>query len=209
MVPSETDFEPAHDIFEELEKHTVARREFEKKHPILAKLDRAWSNFINPGPLWWFKYRFVPTHQYHIVRTSLKPGYHDPRTRILYAVFEELDAWANRDWHTDGYIVSGRILIPKDIVGNRSGVSYETGEPATQADIEYYLSRKDMLDDLREAYLWWIKTNKDPDRWIEEQCWGDSRRADLESPVELEDELEEEAGRMLVKVVSHYRNLWN
>ena len=197
-------------MLEQIEIWGREREDFEKRHPILAKLDRAWVNFTNPGPLWWFRYRFIPSHQYHIVRTRLKPGYHDPRSRILYAVFEELDSWANNDWHTDGYIVSGRISLPKDVVGDRDGVSYETGEPASLEDIDYYLSRKNMLDDLREAYLWWIKTGKNPERFIEEQCWGITEdKNDTGKAFDLENALEEEAGRMLVKVVSNYRNLWN
>jgi len=36
---------------------------------------------------WWFLHRFHPNHQYHIIRTGLKPGYHDPDKRITSAIF--------------------------------------------------------------------------------------------------------------------------
>lgn len=52
---------------------------------------------------WWFTHRFNPRHQYHIIRTSLKPGYYDPCERIRYAIFEEVQTFLQRteglyDW---------------------------------------------------------------------------------------------------------------
>ena len=35
---------------------------------------------------WWFFHRFHPSHQYHIIRTGLRPGYYDPEDRILFGV---------------------------------------------------------------------------------------------------------------------------
>lgn len=37
---------------------------------------------------WDFAHRFVPKHQYNIIRTSLKPGYYDPDIRILNATMD-------------------------------------------------------------------------------------------------------------------------
>jgi len=37
---------------------------------------------------WWFLHRFHPHHRYHVLRTGLKPGYHEFDTVILYAMFE-------------------------------------------------------------------------------------------------------------------------
>lgn len=34
---------------------------------------------------WWLKYRLLPKHQYHLVRTGLEPGYHDYDERMLHA----------------------------------------------------------------------------------------------------------------------------
>ncbi len=198
------------DLLSEFEKSCRAHEEFRKRHPILSGIVDAWKNFREPGPLWWLRYRLVPRHRYHIVRTRLSPGYHDPSSRILYAVFGELDAWVQEDWHTDGYLVSGRIALPKEIVGERAGASYETGDPATEEDIAYYLSRKDMIDDLREAYLWWIKTGRDPERWIETQCWDEADPCKIPDNVyERQEAFAEESAAMLVKVVAHYRNLSN
>lgn len=36
--------------------------------------------------VWWFKYRLQPKHQYHIIRTGLRPGYHDVCTLMPVAI---------------------------------------------------------------------------------------------------------------------------
>jgi hypothetical protein len=36
---------------------------------------------------YWFMWRFIPRHQYNIVRTGLKPGYYDEDTLMLHACF--------------------------------------------------------------------------------------------------------------------------
>lgn len=54
---------------------------------------------------WWPKYRLMRRHQYHIMRTGLKPGYHDPDFRITSAVFEEVCYFRREcdmvDWMSD------------------------------------------------------------------------------------------------------------
>ena len=37
---------------------------------------------------WAVMHRFVPRYKYHIIRTTLEPGYYDPDTRILYSVMD-------------------------------------------------------------------------------------------------------------------------
>jgi len=38
--------------------------------------------------VWAIRHRYQPKHKYHIVRTSLKPGYWDPTSQILYATMD-------------------------------------------------------------------------------------------------------------------------
>ena len=38
---------------------------------------------------WWFLHRLHPKHQYHRVKTGLRPGYYDPCVRILAGIFDE------------------------------------------------------------------------------------------------------------------------
>lgn len=46
---------------------------------------------------WWFLWRFHPRHRYHIVRTGLKPGYHDTDKRIEAAVITLFKACIEQD----------------------------------------------------------------------------------------------------------------
>lgn len=39
--------------------------------------------------IWEFKHKYIPKHQFHIIRTTLDPKhYHDPREQILYATMD-------------------------------------------------------------------------------------------------------------------------
>ena len=42
-----------------------------------------------PDSYWWFVHRLIPKHRYHMIRTGLKPGYHDPCVRLICAIMEE------------------------------------------------------------------------------------------------------------------------
>lgn len=55
---------------------------------------------------WALKHRFIPRHKYHIIRTSLEPGYWDPDTRILYATMDLVKEFVEEtedviDWEAD------------------------------------------------------------------------------------------------------------
>lgn len=70
------------------------RRSFRKEAPIryffahfLPRLFRREVVSRTSRIIWFFKYRFHPRHRYNIVRTDLKPGYHDLDSRMLHAVF--------------------------------------------------------------------------------------------------------------------------
>lgn len=45
----------------------------------------------------WLMYRFHPRHQYHIIRTGLKPGWYDEDELILHACFAMLERYI--EWH--------------------------------------------------------------------------------------------------------------
>lgn len=49
-----------------------------------------WRRFVTE-PIWWVKHRLIPRHRYHVVKTSLKPGYYDQDHRLMYAAMALLD----------------------------------------------------------------------------------------------------------------------
>lgn len=72
---------------------------------IVYKIERAY---------WWFIHRFHPKHRYHVIKPrSLKPGYHDPCTRIFHTVFDELSKYAENKLMGNG--VNGTRWTQEDI----------------------------------------------------------------------------------------------
>ena len=73
--------------------------------------------------------------------------------------------------------------------------------------IAYYQSRKDLFDDLRSAYAWWISVGRDPQAHSEALCF---REIDGEQKYDAhkEEDLRAEATRMLGLVVMHRTHLW-
>jgi len=62
---------------------------------------------------WWVLHRIIPRYQYHIIRTTLKPGYYDPDRRIQSAFFdltqefldrtENIIIWKSEEGHQKAY----------------------------------------------------------------------------------------------------------
>jgi len=58
--------------------------------------DQIWTPIqkVTDGIYYWFLYRFVPKHRYHVVRPrTLKLGYHEQGTRLFHAAFEMLSSF--------------------------------------------------------------------------------------------------------------------
>lgn len=69
------------------------------------EISHRWKWWVT-DPIWKFKHRFIPKHKYHILRTGLKPGYHDPDTQMLYSWMklnkEFIDGTSDTiDWEQD------------------------------------------------------------------------------------------------------------
>jgi len=50
---------------------------------------------------WWLLYRFHPPHQFHIIKTSLRPGFHEPDTILRSAILGTTQKWVesvDEDW---------------------------------------------------------------------------------------------------------------
>lgn len=77
---------------------TGLRKEFPVREFFFVRLPKAFNRVFKYGISrrlhdlkWKFIHRYVPRHQYNVLRPStLKPGYYDPTDRILHACMEEL-----------------------------------------------------------------------------------------------------------------------
>lgn len=187
----EKEFYTQDEVEKLMDSWILKQENFKKNHPILFKIQGLWLQIKNGDPLWWFKYRFVKKHQYHIVHTGLKPGYHDARTKILYGIFAEFANWAETDRHYEGPIVMSN--------------SKQFDDPDYR---EYYLLKKEMFDDLQEAYAWWIKIGRDPERYLESFRFSyDNEKVTYNYDKEVE--FNEECSKMAGKIIKHLFELWN
>jgi len=94
---------------------------------------------------WWVMHRFHPKHRYHVIKPrSLKPGYHDPETRIFYTIFDELSRYAEDVLMGDG--VNGTRWSQEEIDGTRE----EYGE---KEHLKLQVAAESRIVALRN---WWV-----------------------------------------------------
>lgn len=89
------------------------RQQARRQYPFRYLLSEAAPNVLRKirgqyivRPWWKLVHRFNPQHQYHLLRTGLKPGYYDPDTRFLHGVLREVRHYAEItqgiiDWDSD------------------------------------------------------------------------------------------------------------
>lgn len=47
--------------------------------------------------IWWIRHRIDPRHRYHVIKTELKPGYHDVPELLLYGCFSLLVRYVEKE----------------------------------------------------------------------------------------------------------------
>lgn len=122
-----------------------------------AKIENRISYFY-----WWFKHRLHPKHQYHIVRTNLKPDYYEIDTRMLYACFSLLTEYVEN-------------VLVKSVIVNIDNFDFlsttEKGIKALNEMIKFHeeesnledfesqkelmISHKKLYEETKELYSWW------------------------------------------------------
>ena len=163
---------------------------FDKIPEELGHIAYRWRNRV-----WAFKHRFIPKHKYHIIRTSLKPGYWDPDTQILHAVMDTVKQFVD---------------ITKDSVNWESEDAHAHAWAELQAVYDWwvnkYPNREDELPKLPDVDFGKIigehseEHSEDPD--VKE--W--KRVSEIHNQMEAEWVKEEE--EMLIRVMKVRRFLW-
>jgi hypothetical protein len=98
-----------------------------------------------------FKYRYHPKHQYHIIRTGLKPDYYEADERMLHGMFSLLVDYVEEELAWLYYLSHPEVSESGD----------ETGLLALDWQIEANLpdagdnSHSDNFKEIKELYLWW------------------------------------------------------
>jgi hypothetical protein len=152
-------------------------------HDIPIEISFMWNRYVI-DIIWKFKHKFIPKHKYHIVETDLKPGYHDPAEQMLYS------------W----------MKMVTDFIDNTNDViEWEENE-----------FHKKTYDELLKVYEWWkdypyrIKqideSYDDMDNIVEMEFYG--KKCKLHISNKLEQELDNEAEKMLCVLAKYRTQLW-
>lgn len=97
---------------------------------------------------WAILHRFHPKHRYHVVKTSLKPGYYDTTDRILAAMGDEFARFYER------------ALVDEHHIWDYSEVEVNNDSGMT---IEYITERMHVWETMGEIYDWWMSRDSRED----------------------------------------------
>jgi hypothetical protein len=175
---------------------------------------------------WAFKHRFVPRHQYNIVRTQLPPGYYDVDMRMMYACFALLVDYVEIEmsWGSKKYRDREKGLENLDATINHNANLPDNHDIWDRMpDHQEHAARE-----AKELYLWWEKYKDDDDseyegcpvsvengleilseqwrkdhpvEYTEWQIWADNAHVETERK-------KAEADEMLMRLIKIRHSLW-
>jgi hypothetical protein len=181
--------------------------------------------------VYWFKYRFVKEHKYHLIDTKLKPNYYEIDNRMLYGMFSmlvdyvEIELGHQDKWHNENKNLTYReyglnhLAWAKDLVYDEESTKEHYPElymtPTPQAET---------AKEVEHLYLWWmdIRPNR-PDPWdyprderpenesaieILGRHISDEERQHMDNASKLEQQYYEEDTEMLIRLIKIRQGLW-
>lgn len=138
---------------------------------------KCWLKNLPSGIVWWFKWRFVPEHRYHIPKCKpwlRKPGYVDPCTRISAVMLEETYDFVKKmkeydQWHFNAE-TDAEILA-------RVGC-----EELAKSEREVRDYHNNAVKALERVYEWWKTRRLSDDLYLEcdYESFEDMVKADKE-----------------------------
>lgn len=165
---------------------------------IIWTVEMAWRDLRS-----WFRYRLIPRHRYHIIRTGLRPGYYDIDYRILHGMFSLLVDYVEKEKCFE--------RIDWDWAEDQREVFKEIRELYHWWK-EERPSRKDPLDEIPDDFEWVHFTDE-----IDEES-GFKRVKIDDPPIEIKDILKrkheaderwmDEDDNNLIRLVKIRRYLW-
>jgi hypothetical protein len=118
--------------------------------------------------LWWFKWRFIPKHRYHIPKTGpfLTPGYCDPCVRIQVVMFEETYQFV-RNVAKFGY--GGRLSETDEELWERT----KPNQSWFDEEKKFREHTNSTWDDLEKIADWWEVRRKLKDFYLDSDFEGE------------------------------------
>lgn len=140
----------------------------ERKYPvryIIARVVPRWvarqHSRLMKG-VFWFTYRLVPKHKYHLIRTGLKPGYYEIDTRMLYGCFSLLREYVESEiasrWTEDGLTGAAAGLSQ---LAWESELTYDEFESHGNPElIGLPTPQAEAAREIIELYNWWVNVRQ-------------------------------------------------
>ena len=145
--------------------------------------------------IWNIKHRICPRHRYHVIKTSLRPGYYDPTTLILYGTMD---------------------LVKQFVEGTKDTIAWDGDEhhAAAWAELQEiydwwvnkYPNREKELPDFPDVDFKWIIGEEAEEHKEEPEVKEWRRVSDLYREAEITWAKQEE--EMLTRVIKVREFLW-
>lgn len=157
----------------------------------------------------WLLYRLSPSHQYHLIRTGLEPGYHCEDELILHGCMAMLRRYVE-NFADEGK--SGEEVLEE--------FNRKLREPDhdTHGMQECLSGQADMQAEALAIYRWWRYEKPKDEAWRDELCMriygskkekSDARTADLREEFRsLEDKIARDEQDMLHRLIEIRPGLW-
>lgn len=150
--------------------------------------------------IWWVKYRLLPKHQHHIVRTGLDPNYYDQDTLMLHACMACLGSYIEEEGGEVQLAAWTNELIARRNAGEENA--------AGQNQIEHQ-------EEALAIWRWW-KVEKPADEELREErltSWSNGRgktgtEARWDELQAIEKKIDDDEQAYLHRLVNIRRSLW-
>ena len=117
-----------------------------------------WHKPEAPRWYWWLAHRLHPRYRYHVIQTTLKPGYYDPCIRAKAALFAMVAEYYDYtkdliDWSGEGHAEAFQAMQKATEFWrkNRKRIQYD------EEDKEFQRNTQEVLKDVIEHldYYWY------------------------------------------------------
>jgi len=130
---------------------------------------------------YWFQYRLHPAYKYHLIKTGLKPGYHEIDNRMINGMFNILKEFCENEqpyhdwcWNNKGEkFISGKEAALKSLKWQKELV-YTEDDIFNDNDkhlIGQLTPQAEKAIELETLYLWWVEIY--PNRVDPYDCYED------------------------------------
>lgn len=172
------------------------------------RIRHAWRNSWMGRSIWWVKYRVLPWHQYHLIKTGLEPGYYDADVRMEVGLVQMLIDYVEIEFFQYSLAtkaVATRITPLEQLHAHLGWLKKEAAENKQEWEKSCNEREIAAYEELIELYVWCSKNIKKV-RYEEE--YSDYEVANYSWVAEQDRKFQEELERRMFQIVKFRKNLW-